>query len=186
MEELLSKKICELCYEGTDSDEKEVIQYGIQLVVETVVKMFVLLLFATSVGKFWECIQFYMVFCPIRAMAGGIHCKTNMGCTATFLGIFLCGILFNDLLIPQWLVVIAFLLCLLVLLIWAPSSTENNPITNQKIRLSKKITSIILLIIWFLEIKYSIFHFQKGYIFATVVSVVVLVLVQEVLLWKKA
>lgn len=34
MEEFISQIICSYCYEGKDSDEKEVVLYGIQLLIE--------------------------------------------------------------------------------------------------------------------------------------------------------
>lgn len=186
IEEIISKKICSACYDGSNNDDQTVILYGIQLVVESVFKMVVLLLLSAYMGRFWQCVQFCLVFCPLRAMAGGIHCKTNVGCTATFFGIYFLGILFDKLGIPFWMIVISFVVCLMVCLRWAPSSTENNPITDVKIRRRKKGISVLLLLFWFAEVKYTMFDFHQGYIVAAVVSLSVLVVVQEVLLlWRK-
>lgn len=184
MEDRLSRILCDFCYEGTDQDEREVILYGIQLIVETIVKMAILLLFAACIGKFRECVEFYIVFCPLRAMAGGMHCKTNAGCFLSMGLIFVSGLVWDVRTIPDWLVSVFILLCLMVCMKWAPSATENNPITDGHIRRRNKIICVGLLFFWFFETNSSFFHFQKNYIIAAVVSITVLIITQ-VSTWKK-
>lgn len=185
MEEFISRLICSYCYEGKDSDEKEVVLYGIQLLIEGLFKTLLLIMFSSCVGKVTECVQFLFVFCSLRVVAGGAHCRTNLGCTCVFFGIFFEGMFFEKCGISVWVAELFVFVCMGVCLKWAPSTTENNPIIDKSIRRRKKILSVLILIACFVEIKCSIMKFHRGYIVAAVLNVLILIIIQEVHKWKK-
>lgn len=179
IEDRITQKICSLCYEGDSEDEREVVEYGIALLVETAFKLLVLLIISIFVGKTWETISFIIVFCSIRTNAGGIHCQTNLGCTTSLYGIYLLGVVFDYMNISSLIVTILFALCFVICAIWSPSSTDNNPITDKKIRLTKKLMALGLLILSYLEYTFTFINLAKGAIITTYLSISVLILLLE-------
>lgn len=63
------------------SQEKKVIMvYGMELILDSTIKLIVYLLIGVAVGKFKEVLFAVSVFGIIRKFAGGIHAKTGIGC----------------------------------------------------------------------------------------------------------
>lgn len=184
MEEYLAEKLWLFCCDGKNDEESAIVLYGIQLLVESTFKIVVMMLFSACIGKLEECIQFLVVFCPLRTLAGGAHCRTNIGCTCVFFGIFFEGMVFEKCGISVWLAEVCVCACMGVCLKWAPSTTENNPITDKIIRRRNKVLSVLILIGCFVEIKYNIMKFHRGYIVAAVLNVLILIIIQEVQ-WKQ-
>lgn len=185
IEEKITKKICDFCYNGDSDDEREVVEYGIALIVETIFKFLLIFLFSIIVGKVWETISFVLVFCSIRGNAGGIHCKTNLGCTLSLFAIYFLSLLFDYVNISNLMATILFCICLVICAIWAPSSTENNPITDKKTRIIKKSLAIGLLLLSYVEYRWSLIGLSKGAMISTYISISVLVLLLEITRNKK-
>lgn len=179
IEEKITRKICRYCYSGDSNDELEVIEYGISLLIETVFKMLILLLISIMLGKLFEFFCFVIVFCPLRSQAGGFHCKTNIGCTISLFVIYGASLLFDYIEISKPALFAAFIACFIICSIFAPSSTENNPINDRNIKLRKKIVSLIILLLIYLEYMIEIVHVTKGCIFVTFLSISILILLQE-------
>lgn len=179
IEEKITKKICDFCYNGDSKEEREVIEYGIALIVETIFKFLLIFMFAIIFGKIWETVSFVIVFCSIRTNAGGIHSKTNLGCTVSLFAIYFLSLLFEAVNVGKIVTTILFTLCFIICSIWAPSSTENNPITDRKTRIIKKGIALGLLLLSYVEYTYSLIGITKGAITSTYISISVLVVLLE-------
>ena len=75
----LTVKIRKNMPEITD-ERAEVINYGLQLVVGEVPKIFIMLLIAYALGILKLSIISFLVVMPYRTFAGGFHLKTHIGC----------------------------------------------------------------------------------------------------------
>lgn len=64
-----------------ESDECQIIEYGILLTIESVYKTLILISLGVLFDMIVETIVFLCVFCGLRSCAGGIHMKTSFGCT---------------------------------------------------------------------------------------------------------
>lgn len=135
-----------------DDERAEIINYGIHLVVGEIPKTFVFIVIAAILGVLKEFFITMLVIFPYRAVSGGVHLKTHIGCIVAT-SLMYCGTayiskfqLFGDdikyILIPLvW--VFGMIMCKL----YAPADTENVPILRKKDRRIKQILSYIVLTI---------------------------------------
>ena len=144
----LTVKIRKNMPEITD-ERAEVINYGLQLVVGEVPKIFIMILIAYALGILKLSIISFLVVMPYRTFAGGFHLKTHIGCIVGTT-LFYCGnvILSQHIILEQF-----FIKAILVLAVWifsmcmiklyAPADTENVPIISKNDRKKKQILSHI-------------------------------------------
>ena len=135
------------------TDEKaEIILYGLQLIIGEIPK--VLLLFGVSflLGIGWYMLFAYIVIMPYRAVSGGFHLHTHIGCILGscifFYGnIFISKFLVLDNIQKYILIGLSLIFGILMVSKYAPADTENVPILSKKERKLKKILSYIALIL---------------------------------------
>jgi len=60
--------------------EEEIYDYGLQLILFTLVNFTVILTTAVLVGRFTESVALLATFIPIQAYGGGFHAKTHLRC----------------------------------------------------------------------------------------------------------
>lgn len=135
------------------NDERaEIINYGLQVLLGEVPKIFIMLFISYILGVFKLTLITFLILLPYRGASGGFHLKTHIGCiisTCTFY----CGVAFlsksvilND--ITEYLLVIAVgIFGIIMIKLYAPADTEEVPIISKKIRKKKQISSYIFLII---------------------------------------
>lgn len=178
IETRITKKLCSFFKEETKEGE-EILEYGMQLVVEQIFKTVVLLVLALAIGRVKDYLIFLVVFSFVRANAGGKHCMTNLGCTSTMLLLVAASLFLPIGALPMWIYLTAGAGCLAVCLKWAPSTSLVNPITDEKIRTRRKWSSIGLIIFWCAAIQFPIFSAFKSAVLVTFVSIIILVILQE-------
>lgn len=123
IENLISKKISEYLLEKNTEHNAEIIEYGVQLIVETVFKYCALLLLAITFKQGLACVIFIVLLSGLRVNAGGAHCKTNLGCTLTLFGSFGFGALLNQLEIPLPVSLGVCLVAMAAFVKYAPADT---------------------------------------------------------------
>lgn len=175
-ENLISKKICKFLLKDNTEQNEEIISYGVQLIVETVFKYCVLLLMAIIFKQGLACVIYIILLSGLRANAGGAHAKTNWGCTLTLFLSFGAGALLNQLEIPVWVSLMVGVVAMVVFIMYAPASTQNNPITDVNTRRCKRTLSILWLVISVIVIILSNYD---GYVISVVASVVIAITVQK-------
>lgn len=135
-----------------DDERAEVINYGLQILIGEVPKIFIMLFIAYILGVFKLTLITFLILIPYRGASGGFHLKTHIGCiisTCTFY----CGVAFlskNIILsdITKYLLVIAVgIFAVIMIKLYAPADTEEVPIISKKLRKKKQILSYVLLII---------------------------------------
>ena len=136
--------------EMTDVDEKraEAINYGLQIIIGEVPKMFITLAVAYLLGVLKLTLVMVILLLPYRAFSGGFHLKTHIGCIVSTT-IYYCGVakiseyifLYN----PTKLIFIlsVWIFGVIMISLYAPADTENVPILRKKERKQKKILSYI-------------------------------------------
>lgn len=144
----LTAKIRKSMPEVTD-ERAEVINYGLQLVVGEVPKVFIMLLIAYALGILKLSIIAFLIIMPYRTFAGGFHLKTHIGCIIGTT-LFYCGnvILSQHIIIEQFFIKAILVLAVWIFSMWmiklyAPADTENVPIISKKDRKYKKVMSYI-------------------------------------------
>ncbi len=144
----LTVKIRKNMPEITD-ERAEVINYGLQLVVGEVPKIFIMLLIAYALGILKLSIISFLVVMPYRTFAGGFHLKTHIGCIVGTT-LFYCGnvilsqhIIFEQFFIKAILVLAVWIFSMCMIKLYAPADTENVPIISKNDRKKKQILSHI-------------------------------------------
>lgn len=135
-----------------DDERAEVINYGIHLLVGEIPKTFIFITIAAMLGVLKEFFITILVIFPYRAVSGGFHLKTHLGCIVGT-SVMYCGIavaskyiLLNELskyIIFALVWVFGMIMCYL----YAPADTENVPILRKKDRKIRQIISYIILTI---------------------------------------
>lgn len=152
-------KICKIITnkiskENPDFDEArlEVINYGLQLIIGEIPKMFlaIALAFILGVGKYTLITLACLI--PYRGFSGGFHLKTHIGCFICTTAMYcIPGVLAKYLPIIENYkyisVILLFIFAIIMISIYAPADTINLPILTKKERKTKKILSYITMII---------------------------------------
>jgi accessory gene regulator B len=128
-----------------DEDDNITIQYGVELILDNLLKLVLIQLLGFLFGMGVETFIILFVFCSLRLQAGGIHAKTNAGCffgMVTIWFLSLSGALAFKLNIFNVLVIYMFSLIIFICLV--PKSKNITYFTRSAI-LKKKIVSIFML-----------------------------------------
>lgn len=135
-----------------DDERAEVINYGLQILLGEVPKIFIMLIIAYLLGVLKESLITFLILLPYRGASGGFHLKTHIGCIVTTTA-FYCGtallaknIILED--ITKYILAIAVgVFGIIMIKLYAPADTEEVPIISKKIRKQKQILSYIFFII---------------------------------------
>ncbi len=132
-----------------DDERAEVINYGLQLVMGEIPKLFVLILIAYALGVFKLTILALIFITPYKTFSGGVHLKTHIGCIAAT-SIFYIGnafaskyIIIESAYIKHILIGAIWIFSIFMIKLYAPADTEEVPILRKKDRKLKKIMSYI-------------------------------------------
>lgn len=136
-----------------DDERAEVIKYGLEIIIGEIPKSFLLFIigFILGIGKLT--IYSFLLILPYRALSGGFHLKTHLGC---ILGtsLFYCGNVF----LSKWIILepeifkyiiiaLVWIFSMVMIYLYAPADTENVPILRARERKIKKILSYIVMTI---------------------------------------
>ena len=135
------------------SEERaEIINYGIQIIIGEVPKVFIMLALAYILGVFKLSLISFLILLPYRGFSGGFHLKTHIGCIITTTS-FYCGValLAKNMVLTSInkyiLIVLAMLFGIIMIKLYAPADTEDVPIISEKLRKQKRVLSYVTLII---------------------------------------
>ena len=135
-----------------NEEKAEIILYGLQLIIGEIPKMFLLFGVSFVIGIGWYMVFAYVAIMPYRAVSGGFHLHTHLGCilgsSIFYYGnIIISKFIVLDDLSKYILVILTLIFGILMISMYAPADTENLPILSKKERKTKKILSYITLII---------------------------------------
>ena len=133
------------------TDEKaEIIQYGLEILFGEVPKIILLFGISFLLGIGWYMVFAYVALMPYRAMSGGFHLHTHLGCILGSAIVYYGNIIISKFLIlddlqKYILIGLSLVFGALMVSMYAPADTENVPIISKKERKMKKILSYITL-----------------------------------------
>lgn len=137
-----------------DESQKEIVQYGIQGLLEIGSNILLSVLILYQMHMIPEGIVFFLVFIPVRMFSGGYHMDTYMGCLL-FSVITLVGILKVAEFLSFNQVVLFLGVVLMAAIIWklAPVIHPNRPVSQrERQKISKKLKVSLLIILLFFSI----------------------------------
>ena len=135
----------------TDVNEEkaEVINYGLHLLIGEIPKTFIFIVVAAILGVLKEFFITVLVILPYRAVSGGFHLKTHLGCIV-LTSLYYCGIAYISRLfiieenIKYFLIALIWIFGMTMCKLYAPADTENVPILRKKERKIKQILSYVI------------------------------------------
>lgn len=149
-------KICDFILERIkkempeiDEERAEIINYGLQMLIGEIPKLFIMLGIAYILGVLKLTILAYIMLLPYKYFVGGVHAKSHLACIITTPAIYCGNVLISKTLpiIPDTYrylsIILVWIFSMIVISIYAPADTEAVPILRKKERKFKKIMSYI-------------------------------------------
>lgn len=133
-----------------DEDDNITIQYGVELILDNLLKLLFIQLIGILLGKGVETFIILFVFCTLRLQAGGIHAKTNAGCFFGMMMIWLLSLSGAITFKLNLLNVITIYMVSLTVFIFAVPKSKNIIYFSHSAILMKKVISIVLLTLFVL------------------------------------
>lgn len=131
-----------------NDEQLEIIEYGLEGLYLTIIKIIIILLLAIVLDILKETIMMIVFYNVTRFFTFGLHAKTSTSCLITSLLLFIGGTYLATYLQISLSVKISLsVICLILIYIYAPADTEKRPLINPKKRKRFKILSIITSII---------------------------------------
>ena len=160
------------------SDEEiEIIAYGLEGIYLSVTKAIVIFGIAFFLGIIKEVFYLLITYNVIRSQAFGIHASKSIYCLISSLITFIGGAyLCIYLVIPLWLMISISIICVIFLILYAPTDTEKRPIVNKKKRIRFKVISVSLGIIYTILIIIFKGKFLSNYLLVGMFISVVMIL----------
>ena len=134
-----------------DDERAEIIEYGLHLVIGELPKNIVILGLAYLLVVFKLTLLTVVLLLPYRAVSGGFHLKTHIGCivgtTLIYCGIakISCYIIFYNQILKYIIALSVWIFGMIMVHLYAPADTENVPILSNRERKQKKMLSYIFL-----------------------------------------
>ena len=130
-----------------DEEEREIYEYAIQSLKLLIMPVFYAVFMGYILQEWRITACFVFVFAIVRKFSGGYHAKTELQCTFfSILSIF-AGVEITRMIVPGWGLRIAFLISVLIILIFSPIDSPNKRIDRNEKRDLCKIVFIIEIII---------------------------------------
>ena len=132
-----------------DKERAEIIDYGLHIIIGEIPKIFIILGLAYFLGIFKLTLITVILLLPYRAVSGGFHLKTHIGCIVgtalIYCGIakISCYIIFYNQILKYIIALSVWILGMIMIHLYAPADTENVPILSKKERKQKKLLSYI-------------------------------------------
>lgn len=136
-----------------DDERAEVINYGLQLALGEIPKIFLIFIIAYILGVFKLTLLSFLFIFPYRAVSGGTHLHTHIGCIMATC-IFYIGnafvsqhLVWNNNLIKYITVFLIWAFSMVMIKKYAPADTQDVPILRKKERKIKQILSYFIMTI---------------------------------------
>lgn len=126
-------------------EENKVIQYGLELLLDNLLKFLLIEIVGILIGKGWQTLIILFSFCGLRLQAGGKHAKTGIGCGLSMIVIWAISILCDSFYkINLILLGYIYMVCCGIVVLCAPRTINIEYFTLQEKR-KKKLFSFAFL-----------------------------------------
>jgi accessory gene regulator B len=150
----ITEKISKICLKFVEEnstktkEELEIIEYGINVLVINIVKLFILFLLSYILSVTIYTLIAVLSFAFVRLFASGVHAASSIKCTVTNILLFLGNVYLSlHISINNPIKIVILTLSLLLILLYAPADTEDRPLVSRKLRKKLKIYSILVILL---------------------------------------
>lgn len=127
-------------------EDKEIIVYGLDALLSTLINLVIILGLGLILGQFRQTVVFLLSFASLRVFAGGYHARTRIGCTATFIIIYLMGMAlqyYTPVMLMKPAAISLAVISLVSVFIMAPIEHKNRPFQGNEYKNFKKISRAV-------------------------------------------
>lgn len=143
----LGSGIANWCKENgaVSEDDYPIILYGIQVFLNSALKLAGVLLAGLLLHRFWAVLISLVVFCSMRYWTGGWHSNSHLGCFCAMLAVCLAPSFFMGLNggWAEWLLRSVMLYSVYRVFRYAPCNSKVNPIEDPKCLRKKRIGGMV-------------------------------------------
>lgn len=133
-------------YNDTKLDE---IKYGIESLYLTISKTIIILIGCTILKIVKPLLLLFIFYGIIRLTGFGVHAKKSWHCWVTSLLMFIgIPILISIINVNNNIIVITYLICMILMLKYAPADTEKRPLINKNKRALYKVLTLLITFIY--------------------------------------
>lgn len=130
--------------------DKKIYRYGMECLYNLFTKTFVILLISLLIKTTKEYLLLIIFYSFLRSFAFGIHASNSKNCWISTLTIYIGGsLLIKYLTIPKYIIIIAWMICTIFFILWAPADTPKRPILKVSKRRNLKIKALIMIFIYY-------------------------------------
>lgn len=159
-------------YDNTKLNE---IKYGLETIYLTITKTIVIIIISLLIGTLKELLLFMILYSIIKSCGFGLHAKKSWHCWVFSLSLFsLIPYLIKILTIEYKYMLLAFVICTILFLIYAPADTEKRPLINKKKRTIYKILTLIISVIYTIVAKYTNNIISNSLMFACLMQALII------------
>lgn len=153
---------------GVIQEERQrVYAYGLELLLASTLGVALLVIVSILFKKPFMWILYLLAFIPFRLNAGGYHARSHFWCIVIFSSLYAALIIISYLIPPVRLFPLTIsVICLILVLIFAPIETVNNPLKVGRTRICRR-NSIILSVF---NLTFSVFAY---FYFDTLTSIII-------------
>ncbi|BCZ47855.1 putative AgrB-like protein [Clostridium gelidum] len=134
-------------------EDLEKLYYGLQVIMMDTSKTILLLTTAYLLGVLKYTFIAFISFATLRRFASGVHANSTLQCVIInyilFLGNVYLSLNFSINILVQSII---FIISFILVFIYAPGDTEERPLVSKKLRKRLKITSLTIIIIFYIII----------------------------------
>jgi len=157
-----------------DNDTEEVYQYGLNLLLGTVLEFLIILIIAFLLGTFYTTALVLFIFAIFRAVAGGSHMSTQGRCllvgTVQLVALGIIAAIPVNTTVLSILLFGTLLFNLGVTIRWVPGGTEKKPLSDPAVRRRSKLISLIITFSWLTAALILIYTGNTQYVLAMILG----------------
>lgn len=172
-------------------EESEIYEYGMDMVLSTLVNLLIVLIVGLAFGELISAIIFFVLFALIRSSSGGYHAETHLKCN-TIYAVTLAIVLFWVKFAVSYYTISGHIVILLVYFLtvarFAPIENPNKPLEETQMKKHKAlcilygmILTIASLLLWYQ------FHLMKYAVLiaVTLLSVTIAMAAECLIRWRR-
>lgn len=132
---------------GLDDKNRDVYEYALECLLNSILAFGIILTVSAIIGRFAIALTWMMFFLPVRHTSGGLHAGSHIGCLALSLSIGIGCVLITPFLTDMiWFMIIGVIFSLIVIFLLAPVIHIDHPLSEQRIRKTRKTARYIICI----------------------------------------
>lgn len=145
------------------TEEYEVILYGIEVFLETILKSVLLICIGLCLHQVKEVFIIVCSFCAVRIHAGGVHARSSLGCTVFMIMVEIGSVVLNKYVkMSDFTYLLLAILCNMLIYLYAPNGSKSCELFDdlqkkRKMQFALCTANILFLVAYFLEIQKLIF-----------------------------